>query len=93
MSVSHHVMTTLPVMSLGDLVDLDDDGALGWPDLLGWAFFGTVGLLGAVVCLGLLVGALVSVARAVRWAARRAWRQVRSPLRWHPEKVTSWTAR
>jgi hypothetical protein len=56
------------------LLDLNDNGVLGLPDLLGWALFGTVGTLGAATVLGTVLLALVGVGRATLAAGRGAAR-------------------
>jgi hypothetical protein len=57
-----------------DALDLNSNGQLGLPDLLGWAFFGTVGLLGVAVLLGMALGTLLGLARGARAAARATMR-------------------
>jgi hypothetical protein len=56
-------------MNLADALDLNSNGVLGFPDLLGWLFFATVGLLGVAVCAGMAGGALYAVGRAARAGA------------------------
>jgi hypothetical protein len=69
-----------------DALDLNSNGQLGLPDLLGWAFFGTVGLLGVAVLLGMALGAMLGLVRGVRAVARTTSRTTglvrRSGPRW-----------
>ena len=67
------VMTfRLPAATLKGFFDLNDNGQLGWPDLLATLFFGTVGLLAVMVLVGMSLGVLVVLVRVVTAAGRRA---------------------
>lgn len=66
-------MTT---QTIKGLLDLNDNGVLGWPDLLGWGLFGTVGALGAAAVLGTVLLALIGVGRAALAAGRGTARVV-----------------
>jgi hypothetical protein len=50
-----------------DLFDVNSNGVLSLPDALAWLFFGTVGLLGLLVCAGLAIGSVVAVGQGA-WA-------------------------
>jgi len=62
--------------SIKGLLDLNDNGVLGLPDLLGWGLFGTAGTLGAAAVLGTVLLALVGVGRFVMAAGRGTARAV-----------------
>jgi hypothetical protein len=61
-----------------DLFDINDNGHLGWPDLLASLFFGTVGVLAVLVLVGMAVGSLVLVLRGLVAAVRGLATAVRS---------------
>jgi len=78
-------MTALSSLSFGpaatavkELFDLNDNGRLGWPDLLASVFFATVGLLGAMVLAGMALGTVVLAIKGVVAAARGLITAVRS---------------
>jgi hypothetical protein len=53
-----------------EALDLNSNGQLGLPDLLGWAFFATVGLLGVAVLIGMALAAMLGLTRGARAVAR-----------------------
>lgn len=57
-------------MSLHEALDLNSNGALGWPDLLGWTLFGSFGLLVVALLLGLVLTTLVKLGHGARATAR-----------------------
>ncbi len=61
---------TLHETALYEALDLNSNGALGWPDLMGWVMFGTVGVLSLAVTVGLVVMLIVGVGRGLRASTR-----------------------
>jgi hypothetical protein len=51
--VQHVILAATPVARLRAGLDLNGDGALGWPDALAWLLIGTVALLGLAVVFGM----------------------------------------
>ena len=68
-------------MTLLGVLDLNDNGHVAFPDLLGWLFFGTIGLLGVAVVAGMVLGALIGTGRGLlstgRFTGRITARAVR----------------
>ena len=58
---------------LTDAADINDNGFVGWPDLLAWTFFGTVGLLGAAVVAGMALCGVWLLVRGARQSAHVVW--------------------
>lgn len=54
-----------------NILDLNDNGVLGLPDGLGWLFFGTVGLLGLAVCVGVVLMVLALLGHGAKAAAEK----------------------
>ena len=70
-------MTASHLIGLADVLDINDNGRLGWPDLLAWVFFGTVGLLGVAVVAGMAFGGVAVAVRGVRRVAGTVWTGIR----------------
>ena len=62
---------------LADALDVNDNGQLGWPDLLAWLFFSTVGLLGVAVVAGMAFGGVAVTVHGIRRITGTMWASVR----------------
>lgn len=62
--------------NLVSLLDLNDNGRLAMPDLMGWVLFGTVGVLSVLVLTGVLFTGVVGAGHGVAAAGRVAMRGV-----------------
>jgi hypothetical protein len=84
-----------PSAALAGAADINDNGSLGWPDLLAWLFFGAVGLLGVAVVAGVAFGGAAVAVHEIRRMAELVWVVARH--RHDPGTVqrtsTSWTGR
>ena len=58
---------------LADALDINDNGLLGWPDLMAWIFFGTVGVLVVAVVAGMALSGVALAAHGIRRMAYGVW--------------------
>jgi hypothetical protein len=70
------------VTTVTEIFDLNSNGQLGWPDLLGWTFFSTVGMLGVLVLCGMFFAMLT-------WTTRRTVSTVRGAAHLVAERATT----
>ncbi len=71
-------VVTSPVTHARAVLDVNDNGPLGWPDALAWLFFATLGLFGVAVVLGMVflgvtaaVHGMAQIGRSARIGAHR----------------------
>ena len=75
---------------LADALDINDNGLLGWPDLMAWIFFGTVGVLVVAVVAGMALSGVALAAHGIRrmaygvWALPDARTWTPGNQQWHP---------
>ena len=65
LDIAARVVIATPVTDVREVLDINDNGRLSWPDALAWLFFATVGLLGVAVFLGMVFAGVLIQGRGV----------------------------